>query len=35
MERDGSLDAFSADTNPDIDAVGEEVAELFDFDIAF
>jgi uncharacterized membrane protein YjgN (DUF898 family) len=31
----GPLDEFAATLTSDVDAVGEEVAELFDFDIAF
>jgi uncharacterized membrane protein YjgN (DUF898 family) len=35
MQPVGALDEFAATLTSDVDAVGEEVAELFDFDIAF
>jgi uncharacterized membrane protein YjgN (DUF898 family) len=35
LEPGGSLDAFTAEPSSDVNAVGEEVAEMFDFDIAF
>lgn len=35
MQPAGPLDEFAAGGTSEIDAVGEEVAELFDFDIAF
>jgi uncharacterized membrane protein YjgN (DUF898 family) len=35
LEPGGPLDAFTADPSSSVDAVGEEVAEMFDFDIAF
>jgi uncharacterized membrane protein YjgN (DUF898 family) len=35
IERIGAMDDFTAAATADVDAVGEEVAEFFDFDIAF
>jgi hypothetical protein len=31
----GGLDEFAAGTDADVAAIGEEAADLFDFDIAF